>query len=160
MATGYQHGSAGGIGAPLGLEWAGVIEALGEGVVGYKVGDRVSGLGSGGFAEMATTHSSELFPLEDNMTFAEAVCYPVALRTMYEALMMSGEMKSGQRVLIQGASTAVGIVGMQVARILGAGMVNLGKGRAGLDHRSQRVDSCGCGRCVSRSGDGRPMRSI
>jgi NADPH:quinone reductase len=123
MASGHMHGSRGGVGTVLGLEWAGEIAALGEGVTGLEVGDRVMGSG-GGFSEYVATPAVHVLRLPDaNMSFEEAACLPVALRTMHDALVGQGSLKPGQSVLIQGATSGVGLMGLQIARLLGAGKV-------------------------------------
>ena len=123
MAKGYQHGTEGGLGRPLGLEWSGVITAIGEGVEGLSVGDRVMGMGGGAFAEFVTVYPFQLSRTPDAMDDATAATLPVALRTMHNALATAGWLKSGERVLIQGASTGVGLVGLQIAKHLGASLV-------------------------------------
>ena len=121
MASGHMHGSRGGVGTVLGLEWAGEVVAVGEGVTGLSVGDRVMGSG-GGFAEYVATPMAHVLRLPDaNMSFEEAACLPVALRTMHDALVNMGELRLGQSVLIQGASSGVGLLGLQIARLMGAG---------------------------------------
>ena len=123
MAAGHLHGARGGVGAILGLEWAGEVAALGEGVTGFAVGDRVMGTG-GGFAEFVAVAADQINRLPDaNLSFEEAACFPVALRTMHNALVTAGELKPGQSVMIQGASSGVGLLGMQIAKEMGAAKV-------------------------------------
>ena len=59
----------------------------------------------------------------NNMTFAQAATLPVALQTMHNAVVTAGRLKSGESVLIQGASSGVGLVAMQIAKVMGAGLV-------------------------------------
>lgn len=122
MAAGHLHGARGGVGAVLGLEWAGEIAALGEGVTGFAPGDRV--MGNGGFADFVTVPANQVLRIPDaNLSFEEAACFPVALRTMHNAVITVGAMQPGETVLIQGASSGVGLLGMQIARAMGAGAV-------------------------------------
>ena len=122
MAAGHLHGARGGVGAVLGLEWAGEITALGEGVTGFAPGDRV--MGSGGFADYVAVPVGQVLRIPDaNLSFEEAACFPVALRTMHNAILTVGAMQPGETVLIQGASSGVGLLGMQIARAMGAGAV-------------------------------------
>jgi len=123
IAAGERHGATGGAGAVMGIEWAGTITALGEGVADYQVGDRVMGMGGGAFAERVAAPTFRLSPIPSGMSIAEAVCYPVALRTMHNALVTEGRLAPGESVLIQGASTGVGLLGLQMAKHLGAGLV-------------------------------------
>lgn len=123
MASGHMHGARGGVGAVLGLEWAGEVADLGEGVSGLSLGERVMGSG-GGFAEYVATPAAHVLRLPDaNMSFEEAVCLPVALRTMHDAIVSQGQLRPGQSVLIQGASSGVGLLGLQIARLKGAARV-------------------------------------
>ena len=122
MAAGHLHGARGGVGAVLGLEWAGEIAALGQGVTGWVPGDRV--MGSGGFAEYLSVPVGQVLRIPDaNLSFEEAACYPVALRTMHNAIVTVGAMQPGETVLIQGASSGVGLLGMQMAKAMGAAAV-------------------------------------
>lgn len=123
MASGQSHGRAGGPGTVLGLEWAGEIEAVGDGFTEAKVGDRVMCSGLGGFAEYAPVDGARVLPVPDGLDFATAVTFPVALQTMHNAIVTAGRFKPGETVLIQGASSGVGLMGMQIARELGAGLV-------------------------------------
>lgn len=140
MAKGYRHGASGGAGATIGIEWAGEIVTVGTGVTGYVVGDRVAGMGAGAFADHVTARPIQLFSMPSDMSFEQAVCFPVALRTMYEALSISGGLQSGQTVLVQGASSAVGLVGMQVSKALGAAFVI---GTSTQDERVARLGDYG-----------------
>jgi NADPH2:quinone reductase len=124
MASGQRHGSLGGAGTIAGLEWAGEVAEVGTDVKGIKPGDRVMCSGSGGYAEYAVCDWGRVSPIPaNNMTFPQAATLPVALQTMHDALITNGRMKSGESVLIQGASSGVGIMGLQIARLMGAGLV-------------------------------------
>ncbi|MEW5683765.1 MAG: zinc-binding dehydrogenase [Pseudomonadota bacterium] len=123
MLRGASHGAAGGLGAPLGLEWAGEVAAVGEQVTGWKVGDRVMGAGGGAFADFALAHDALIHPIPDALDYAEAATLPVAIQTMHDALATHGALRPGQSVLIQGASSGVGLMGLLIARELGAGLV-------------------------------------
>lgn len=120
MASGHMHGPSGGEGSPLGLEWAGEVVSAGDEAGGYAVGDRVMCSGLGGFAEYAVADHRRCFPVPDGMGWAEATCYPVALRTMGDAVLINGALEAGQDVMILGASSGVGLMGMQIARRTGA----------------------------------------
>jgi NADPH2:quinone reductase len=124
MAAGGMHGSRGGAGTVLGMEWAGEIETLGPGVTGLEVGQRVMGSGAAAFADYGCFEAAGVMPVPDaNMSFEQAACFPVALRTMHNALVTAGELAPGQSVLIQGASSGVGLLGLQIARLMGASLV-------------------------------------
>lgn len=78
MTKGHAHGSAGGVGAVLGMEWAGEVAELGPDARGVKVGDRVMGSGAAAFAEYTLADHGRLFhiPSTSNMSFEEAATYP------------------------------------------------------------------------------------
>ena len=125
MTKGHAHGSAGGVGAVLGMEWAGEIAEVGPDARGVKVGDRVMGSGGAAFAEYTLADHGRLFriPGNANMNFEEAATLPVALATMHNAVVTNGALQPGQSVLIQGASSGVGLMAMQIAKFKGAKIV-------------------------------------
>ncbi len=124
MAAGHRHGSLGGAGAVIGLEWAGEVAECGSQVKGMKPGDRVMCSGSGGYAEYAVTDWGRVAPIPaNNMSFEQAATLPVALQTMHDALVTNGRLRTGESVLIQGASSGVGLMGLQIAKLKGAAPV-------------------------------------
>lgn len=123
MLTGGSHGFAGGLGVPLGLEWVGEIVALGDGVGAFKVGDRVMGAGPGAFTEYVVANAQWVYPVPSSLSMEDAAALPVSLQTMHDALASNGMLAPGQTVLIQGASSGMGLMGLQIARLLGAGKV-------------------------------------
>jgi NADPH:quinone reductase len=121
MAAGQRHGPAGGVGAVLGMEWSGEVEAVGADVKNVKPGDRVMCGGGGGWAEYALCDYGRTLPIPTaSMSFEQAAALPVALNTLHDALVTNGGLKAGMSVLIQGASSAVGLMGLQIAKLLGA----------------------------------------
>ncbi|MET0970125.1 MAG: zinc-binding dehydrogenase [Tardiphaga sp.] len=123
MTKGHVHGSAGGVGTVLGMEWAGEIVELGPDASGLAVGDRVMGSAGGAFAEYVLADHRRLFRIPDAMTDQGACTLPVALTTMHDALVTNGGLQPGQSVLIQGASSGVGLMAMQIAKLKGATLV-------------------------------------
>jgi NADPH2:quinone reductase len=124
MSSGYKHGPHGGAGTIAGLEWSGEVTEIGSEVSGFKPGDRVMCSGSGGYAEYAVADWGRTCPIPaNNMSYEQAATLPVALQTMHDALVTNGRLKEGETVLIQGASTGVGLMGLQIARIMGARLV-------------------------------------
>ena len=124
MASGHMHGSAGGPGAVLGLEFAGEVEAVGAEVRSVKPGDRVMCSGNGGYAEYAVADWGRVSAIPaNNMSWEQAATLPVALQTMHNALVTAGRLKAGETVLIQGASSGVGLMGLQIAKLKGARLV-------------------------------------
>lgn len=121
MAAGQRHGSAGGIGAVLGMEWSGEVAEVGSEVKGIKPGDRVMCAGTGGWADYALADYGRVLPIPiASMSFEQAAALPIALNTLHDALVTNGSLKAGHSVLILGASSAVGLMGMQIAKFLGA----------------------------------------
>jgi len=124
VASGQQHGSVGGVGARLGLECSGEIEAVGSEVRGLQPGDRVMGSAPGGFAEYVTTDAGRVHKIPaNNMTFEQAACFPVALQTMHNAVVTAGRLQRGETFLMQGASAGMGLMGMQIGKAMGAALV-------------------------------------
>jgi NADPH2:quinone reductase len=124
MASGHMHGSAGGAGSVLGLEFSGEVEAVGSEVRTVKPGDRVMCSGTGGYAEYAVTDWGRVAPIPaNNMSYEQAATLPIALQTMHDALVTNGRLKAGETVMIQGASSGVGLMGLQIAKLKGARLV-------------------------------------
>lgn len=124
VLAGHMHGAIGGPGTVLGLEWAGEVLAIGRHVTHLHVGDRVMGSGRGALAEQAVSDGGRVLPLpRADMAHEEAATLPVALQTLHDALATNGQLRSGQSVLIQGASSGVGLMGLRMARVLGAALV-------------------------------------
>src|SRR5262245_61047612 len=124
VASGQAHGRVGGPGTIVGLECAGEVEAVGGEVNDFRPGDRVMSSAASGFAEYAVADSGRAHKIPaNNMTYEQAACMPVAVQTMHNALVGAGRLKKGEAVLIQGASSGVGLLGMQIARHMGAAIV-------------------------------------
>src|SRR5262252_9467633 len=124
IAAGRMHGSAGGPGTVLGLEFAGEVAAVGKDVEGIKPGDRVLCSGSGGWAEFSLADWGRVAKIPaNNMSYEQAATLPVALQTMHNAVVTAGRLKGGETVLIQGASSGVGLMGLQIAKLKGARLV-------------------------------------
>ena len=123
MTKGHVHGARGGVGTVLGMEWAGEVAELGPDARGVKVGDRIMGSGAAAFAEYTLADHGRLFHAPSNMNFDEAATLPVALATMHNAVVTNGALEAGQTVLIQGASSGVGLMAMQIAKFKGAKLV-------------------------------------
>ena len=124
VAAGGSHGAMGGVGTILGLDFAGEVAAVGSAVKGVKPGDRVTCSGAGGYAEYAIADMARVQPVPDrNLSWEEAATLPVALATMHDAVVMNGRLAKGESVMILGASSGVGIMGMQIAKFMGASLV-------------------------------------
>ena len=124
LAASRGSGGHGAVGAAVGLDWSGEVVAAGsETKGGFKPGDRVMCAGSGGYAEYAVCDWGRVVAIPDGMSFEDAATLPVALGTMHDALVTNGRLKTGESVLIQGASSGVGLMALQIAKHLGAKLV-------------------------------------
>ena len=110
---------------PLGTDFAGVVESLGEGATGVAVGDRVYGVSvtmlghAGAHAELLTVAAGKARRMPDGLSFVEAASLPVAALTALNGLRLAGE-RAGKRVLVNGATGGVGHFAVQMARARGA----------------------------------------
>jgi NADPH:quinone reductase len=100
-----------------GLEYAGEVDRLGNGVTRWRDGDRVMGIvGGGGHAEYVVVHEHEAIPMPDRMTFEHAAAIPEVFLTAYDALTRQARVTTGERVLIHAVGSGVGTAAVQLAR--------------------------------------------
>jgi NADPH2:quinone reductase len=101
-----------------GLDAAGTVEVVGEGVENVKVGERVyvAGTLSGAYAEQALCHAWQVHRLGDRVSFAQGACVNIPYATAYRALFQRAHGQPGETVLVHGASGGVGIAAVQMAR--------------------------------------------
>ena len=123
VAAGHAHGPMGGPGTIPGLEWAGEVVEAGSDVRALKAGDRVMCSGAGGYAEYAATDFGRCAPIPDGMSFETATTLPLALQTMHDAVVTNGRLQAGESIMIQGASSGVGLIALQIARRRGASII-------------------------------------
>jgi NADPH:quinone reductase len=123
QSVGQKHGNAGGIGTVIGMEFAGEVAEVGAEVNGFKAGDRVACSGAGAWADYAVTDWGRVNPLPGAQDFVVATTLPIALQTMHNAVVTNGRLKPGESVLIQGASSGVGLMAIQIAKAKGARLV-------------------------------------
>lgn len=114
-----------GLGAPtdsrMGVDFAGIVEAVGANVERYKPGDEVFGGRTGAFAEYVTIPEDRALALKPaDISFEQAAAVPIAAITALQALRDHGKLQSGQSVLINGASGGVGTFAVQIAKAYGA----------------------------------------
>jgi len=119
--------------ALLGMDFAGTIEAIGDGVEGYTVGDEVYGCAGGlanlpgTLAEYIVADSNLIAHKPKNLSMRAAAALPLVAITAYEGLMRAG-IKKGQKVLVQGGAGGVGHVALQLAKYFGAEVYATGSG--------------------------------
>ncbi|MDE3238515.1 MAG: NAD(P)H-quinone oxidoreductase [Paracoccaceae bacterium] len=108
--------------SPLpGLEAAGTVAAVGEGVSRWKVGDAVCALlPGGGYAEYALTDASHALPIPEGMGLREAACLPETCFTVWTNVFMRGGLKAGERFLVHGGTSGIGTTAIQLAHAFGA----------------------------------------
>jgi NADPH2:quinone reductase len=106
-----------------GGEVAGVIDALGDGVVGHAVGDRVMAQVAGGFAEFALAPAASLVKLPDALDFAAASGLRINYLTAIHGLRQRARLQPGERLLVLGAAGGVGTAAVQIGALLGAEVV-------------------------------------
>ena len=104
----------------VGTDAAGVVEAVGADVRGLQPGDEVFGFVRGAFAEYACAAQDKVVPKPASLTFEQAAALPIAATTALRGIRDVGAVKSGQRVLVNGASGGVGSFAVQVAVSIGA----------------------------------------
>ncbi len=107
-----------------GLEGAGEILALGEGVSDVAPGDRVMVIpGVGAFAEEVVVPASDVFPIPNGMDFMTAAAFPVAYGTSHLALTERGNLQAGETLLVLGAGGGVGLTAVECGKALGATVI-------------------------------------
>ncbi len=108
----------------LGMEFAGIVDALGAGVSGLAPGDAVAGGNRiGAFSEYAVVPAAALRRKPEAISFAAAASYGAAYLTAYVALVRRGNLQPGETLLVHGASGGVGLAAVDVGRLLGATVI-------------------------------------
>lgn len=129
-----------------GADGAGIVESAGPGVTKIRPGDRVYGgrCVTGSYAEAGLFEEAHLFPLPENITFAQGACLAIPYGTAYRALFQKGRAKTGETVLIHGASGGVGLAAVQLARAAGLTVI----GTAGSEEGKKLLREQGAHRAV------------
>lgn len=105
----------------VGMDLAGTVDAVGPGVPGFSVGQRVAGgAKTGAFADFAICPTANLHPIPDAMPTSSAAAYPAAYVTAHVSLIARGQIQPGETLLVHGASGGVGMATVDVGRLLGA----------------------------------------
>lgn len=113
----------------LGLEIAGEIEAVGEGVARWTVGDRVCALlGGGGYAELAVVDARHVLPIPEGLDFVQAAVLPETVFTVFANVFEGGALKTGETLLIHGATSGIGVTAIQMAKAAGARVIATSRG--------------------------------
>ncbi len=158
VLAGGSHGRVGGAGTIPGMEWAGEVVEVGARVRGFKPGDRVMCSGTAGYAEYAVADWGRVMDIPNAaMSYSEAVTLPIALQTMHNAVVTIGELRKGETVLVQGASSGVGLMAMRIAKLMGAKMVI---GTSTTAERRNQLTQFGADVAIDNSDPQWPQRAI
>ncbi len=123
-----------------GLEFAGEIAAIGEAVNEWNLGDRVFGLvGGGSYAQYLVTHARALSRIPENISYEEAAALPEACITAYDAMVTQGALSAGESLLINGVTSGVGTMAVQIANAIGAEPI----GTTRSEHKASRLADLG-----------------
>ncbi len=119
-----------------GLEYAGTVAAVGEGVTAFAPGDRVMGIvAGGGMATRLVTHEREAVGVPEGMSLTDAAAVPEAFLTAYDALFVQGELGMGQTVLLHSVGSGVGTAALQLALVAGARAL-------GTSRTAEKIERC------------------
>lgn len=124
---------------PAGGDLAGEVEAVGEGVSGFKPGDRVMGRARGAFAERVVMLAEQAAPMPARLSFEQAASLPTVGVTAWEILCQYGRLRAGETLLVAGASSGVGVVCVQFGKVLGARVI----GTSGSVEKLARLTALG-----------------
>ena len=107
-----------------GSEYAGVVEAVGDGVAHIKVGDAVAAFGgTGGFGTHAVVKAALVMPLPPGFAFDDASAFVLTYATTHHALLDRAALKAGETVFVLGAAGGVGTAAIQIAKAIGARVI-------------------------------------
>ena len=108
----------------MGLECAGEIVALGNGVKHWGIGDKVCALlAGGGYAQYVAVDAGSLLPIPTGMGFQEAACLPEAMMTVWANVYDRCALVKGERFMVQGGTSGIGVMALQMARVFGASAI-------------------------------------
>lgn len=108
----------------MGLECAGIVEAVGENVTNFKEGDRVCALlAGGGYAEYVTVDEGSVLLIPDGKNYLEAACFPEAMMTVWANVFQRCKLQAGENFLVHGGTSGIGVMAIQMAKVAGANMI-------------------------------------
>jgi NADPH2:quinone reductase len=123
-----------------GREFAGALEKLGANVTGYSIGQRVVAYPSlGGYAQYAIARTSDIRPVPDGLSSAQAAAVPTVFLTAWFGLLTDGGLKAGEWLLVQGGSSGVGTAAIQIGKHLGAKVI----ATTGSEEKARRLRQLG-----------------
>jgi len=131
----------------LGLEVSGTVEAVGDAVTRWKVGDKVCCLlAGGGYAEFVAVDEGSIFPVPDGMSLEDAACLPEAMMTVWANVFDRVHLTAGENFLCHGGTSGIGVMAIQMARVAGAAKVFA---TAGSDEKCELAASLGAHRPIN-----------
>lgn len=130
----------------MGLEVAGTVLALGEGVSGWHIGDPVCALThGGGYADHAVAPAGQCLPVPDGLSMEEAAGLPEALLTVWHNIFQRAAWQPGEIVLIHGGASGIGTLGIQMCTAMGAEVYTT----AGSENKCRALEALGATRAVN-----------
>jgi NADPH:quinone reductase len=129
-----------------GLEVAGVVAAVGNGVTTFREGDEVCALVSGGgYAEYCVAPSGQCLPVPGNLTLVEAASLPETFFTVWSNVFDRAQLRAGENLLVQGGTSGIGVTAIQLARALGSSVY----ATAGTDDKCRVCENLGALRGIN-----------
>jgi len=118
----------------LGLEVAGEVDQVGEGVERWRIGDRVCALlGGGGYATLAVVDARHALPVPNGLDFTDAAALPETVFTVFANVFEAGRLQSGETLLVHGATSGIGVTAIQMAKAHGARVIATSRTAAKAD---------------------------
>jgi NADPH:quinone reductase len=129
-----------------GLEVAGIIEQKGKNVHQWKINDKVCALVSGGgYAEYVKVNAGQCLPIPDHFNFIEAASLPETIFTVWHNVFQRGKLQKGERLLIHGGSSGIGVTAIQLAKYFGAEVIVT----VGSDEKGKRCLQLGADKFIN-----------
>ncbi|MGE0312830.1 MAG: zinc-binding alcohol dehydrogenase family protein [Lautropia sp.] len=123
----------------IGGEGAGEVAAVGPGVAGFAVGDRVMGRCAGAFSEYALMDAPEAIAVPPGVSWEAAASIPLTYLVTFDMLVVQGRLQEGEWLLINGVSSGVGVAALQLGKVLGAKVI----GTSGSERKLQALRAMG-----------------
>lgn len=140
------YGGAAGKTIVPGLEVAGVIKEVGKNAEKYQVGDQVCALvTSGGYAEEVVVNEAQVLPIPSGLNYIEAAALPEVIFTVWFNVFQQAQIQKGEKLLIHGGTSGIGIMGLQMAKALGI----LTYATAGTDKKVQFLTNLGVDHAIN-----------